>query len=128
MAITLPSKLAALLCVIPLLSACSTLQAKKESTPANSSALAAKAEGKQCVDNFDLLRKLNYDAFNLYKTQFDEINRNYDYYKNNQLLMENDPKELITFTLNDKLNMICERVKSQTFVEIRKKMQAVSKI
>jgi hypothetical protein len=42
--------------------------------------------------------------------------------------MEADPKELITMTLNDKLNMICERVKSQTFVEIRKKMQTVSKI
>jgi hypothetical protein len=114
--------------VIPLISACSTLQAKKDPATANSSALSTKAEGKQCVDNFDLLRKLNYDAFNLYKAQFDEINKNYDYYKNNQLLMESDPKELIAFTLNDKLTMVCERVKSQTFVEIRKKMQAVSKI
>jgi len=116
-----------LFCAASMLTACSPNN-KKGSTIANSSVLKNKTESKQCVDNFDLLRKLNYDVFTTYKTQFDQINNNYDYYRVNQNLMEADPKELITMTLNDKLNMICERVKSQTFVEIRKKMQTVSKI
>lgn len=118
-------KLTVIFCALSFLSGCSE---KRSPASQAGSAIAAKADGKQCVDNFDLLRKLNYDAFNQYKAQFDEVNRNYDYYRSNQVLMESDPKEIITITLNDKLNMICDRVKSQTFVEIRKKMQAVSKI
>ena len=127
MAISPLIQAAVFLCAASMLTACSTNN-KKAGPIANSTVLKNKTESKQCVDNFDLLRKLNYDAFNVYKAQFDQINLNYDYFKGNQSLMEADPKELITITLNDKLNMICERVKSQTFVEIRKKMQTVSKI
>lgn len=116
-----------------LLVACSTPapkpnEVKAEISPTNAQIKAEKAEGKQCVDNFDLLKKLNYDAFTLYRKQFDNINASHNYYRDNEILMEHDPKELITLTLNDKLNMICDRVKSQTFVEIRKKMVAISKI
>ncbi|MDA8481313.1 hypothetical protein NNO04_21900 [Citrobacter sp. Awk 4] len=118
-----------IVCVSVLLAACAT----KSTQPPVQKAIAGKVstqktDGKQCVDNFDLLKKLNYDAFLKYRQQFDVINQSYDYYKTNDVLMENDPKEQMTLTLNDKLNMICERVKSQTYNEIRKKMKSVSKI
>lgn len=116
-----------------LLAACSATGNKPSSvkadiSPTNEKLKTEKAESKQCVDNFDLLKSLNYQAFTMYREQFDKITSSHNYYKENEVMMEHDPRELITLTLNDKLNMICDRVKSQTFVEIRKKMVAVSKI
>ncbi|KGT94730.1 hypothetical protein NG99_08490 [Erwinia typographi] len=87
-----------------------------------------KTEGKRCVDNFDMLKGLNYDAFNQYRAQFDKINNSHAYFKSHEGLMEQDPKELMTLTLNDKLNMVCEQVKSQAFLEIQKKMKVISQI
>ncbi|MTH47039.1 hypothetical protein GJV78_12385 [Escherichia alba] len=88
----------------------------------------AKTESRQCTDNFDLLKKLNPTAFSIYRSQFDSINASYSYYSENEDLMEKDPKEVMTLTLNDKLNLICDRVKSQTFIEIRNRMNTISKI
>lgn len=98
------------------------------SSQGQKSSISAKSDGRQCVDNFDLLKQLNMSAYSGYKAQFDSVNRQYAYYKANEELMEKDPKEVMVITLNDKLNMICDRVKSQTFVEIRNRMLQVSKI
>ncbi|WP_067708971.1 MULTISPECIES: hypothetical protein [unclassified Erwinia] len=116
-----------------LVTSCSSVETKPntvkaELSPTNKVIKAEKIEGRQCVDNFDLLKSLNYEAFTMYRKQFDAINASHSYYKKNENLLEQDPRELMTLTLNDKLNLICDRVKSQTFVEIRKKMLAVSKI
>lgn len=99
-----------------------------QSTAAIQGTVIAKTESGQCTDNFDLLKKLNPHAFAEYRAQFDRINASYSYYRDNQGLMEKDPKEVMTLTLNDKLNLICDRVKSQTFIEIRNRMGAISKI
>lgn len=111
------------------LCSCSSSPGKKSGTKKTGDSLVEqKTEGRKCVDNFDMLKGLNYDAFNQYRAQFDKINASHAYFKSHESLMEHDPKELMTLTLNDKLNMVCERVKSQTFVEIQKKMKAISQI
>ncbi len=111
------------------LCACSSSPGQK-SVPKKTgdSLVEQKTEGKKCVDNFDMLKGLNYDAFNQYRAQFDKINNSHAYFKSHEGLMEQDPKELMTLTLNDKLNMVCERVKSQAFLEIQKKMKVISQI
>lgn len=98
------------------------------SSAAVQGAVIAKNESRQCTDNFALLKELNPKAFAEYRAQFDRINASYGYYLENQPLMEKDPKEVMTLTLNDKLNLICDRVKSQTFIEIRERMATISKI
>ncbi|MFS9381069.1 hypothetical protein QNN88_10270 [Citrobacter sp. ANG330] len=111
------------------LSACSVKPTPRPvQKTATGQVIAKKTDGKQCVDNFELLKKLNYDSFLKFRNEFDVVNHSYDYYKSNEVLMENDPREQMTLTLNDKLNMICDRVKSETFNEIRKKMKTVSTI
>jgi hypothetical protein len=102
--------------------------AKKAPPVAAQRVAVAKTESRQCTDNFDLLKRLNPTAFTLYRSQFDAINASYSYYHENQALLEKDPREIMTLTLNDKLNLICDRVKSQTFTEIRNRMVTISKI
>ncbi|WP_230979213.1 hypothetical protein [Intestinirhabdus alba] len=124
---------AILIAVAVSLSGCNATSAKKKvrNTPSPAAvqgATAAKTESRQCTDNFDLLKKLNPTAFTLYRSQFDAINASYSYYNENRELMEKDPQEVMTLTLNDKLNLICDRVKSQTFIEIRNRMNTISKI
>lgn len=82
----------------------------------------------QCMNNFILLRKLNSSAYTKYKAQFGKIDESYNYYQKNRALLEKDPAELIELNLNDKLNMICERVKSQSFIEHQQRMKVISTI
>lgn len=111
------------------LCACSSPQGKNGTVKKTGDSLVQqKTDGKKCVDNFDMLKGLNYEAFNQYRLQFDKINNSHAYFKSHEGLMEQDPKELMTLTLNDKLNMVCERVKSQAFLEIQKKMKSISQI
>ncbi|WP_050749352.1 hypothetical protein [Candidatus Regiella insecticola] len=86
------------------------------------------SSSNQCMNNFTLLQKLNPSAYTKYQAQFNKINDSYHYYQKNRGLLEKDPSELIELNLNDKLNMICERVKSQTFIEHQQRMKVISTI
>ncbi|WOR25851.1 hypothetical protein R2X23_03885 [Citrobacter braakii] len=117
--------------LFPFISGCTSVAKKEIKTVSSLSSSvqgAAKSDSRQCVDNFDLLKKLNPKSFSDYRMQFDKINNQYAYYRNNEKLMESDPKEIMAITLNDKLNMVCDRVKSQTYIEIRSRMKVISKI
>lgn len=117
--------------MFPFISGCTSVvkkETKAVSSFSSSFQEGAKSDSRQCVDNFDLLKKLNPKAFSNYRMQFDKINNQYDYYRNNEKLMESDPKETMVITLNDKLSMVCDRLKSQTYIEIRSRMKVLSKI
>ncbi|WP_339057691.1 hypothetical protein [Candidatus Regiella endosymbiont of Tuberolachnus salignus] len=89
---------------------------------------APKTDSSQCMDNFTLLQKLNPSAYSKYNAQFDKIRNSYSYYQKHRDLLEKDPAELMSLTLKDKLNLICERVKSQTFIELSQRMKVISTI
>lgn len=89
---------------------------------------APKTDSSQCQDNFTLLEKLNPSAHAKYQDQFKKIHNSYSYYQKHRDLLESDPAELMNLTLKDKLNLICERVKSQTFIELSQRMKVISAI
>ncbi|WP_331287755.1 hypothetical protein [Citrobacter werkmanii] len=105
-----------------------SLSSASSLSPAAAQGVVVKSESQQCTENFELLKKLDAPSFEIYRAQFDRINKQYTYYRENEKFMENDPKEVMTITLNDKLNMVCDRVKSQTYIEIRSRMKSISKI
>ena len=82
----------------------------------------------ECINNFNVLRKVDPDKFMLYQKQFTEINKSYDFYDKTSTILDKDHKELIAMEANSKLHLICARVKNAAYAGIEKKMYAISQL
>lgn len=77
--------------------------------------------GRECINNFTILQKVDSEQFAVYRKQFDAINKTYEFYSQNAAIMDKDQKQLITMESNSKLNLICARVKNAAYAGVEKK-------
>lgn len=136
------------------LAACSSVPQKKLSKPnapktatvltnnAANLAVTAYAQNKQtemqgivlasshnaCVDSFNFLKGLNQDQFDNYSADYGKINQNYTFLNINKEIMDKDSKELLSMTLNKKLDTLCTKVQYAGFIGVKDRLKALSDI
>jgi len=95
-----------------LLSGCST-----KTTPAEpiSKAPEARKQEVQCYQEFSALQKLDPAAYETYRQQFDNINKNYRIYEANKSLVDSNASEVMLTEINRKLSLVCVRVKNSVY-------------
>jgi len=115
-----------ILSVPVLLAGCGTSSVKPNRVAERAPISGAHTANNRCVDDFAVLKEVNPAKFKTYQGQFNSINLNYEFYKNNAARMDKDQKELMTMELNSKLHLVCARVKNADYSEIQKKINLVS--
>ncbi|MBJ8872715.1 hypothetical protein I5421_22000 [Citrobacter braakii] len=115
--------------VFVLLSGCAqTTNSTKNVTQNKGATSNSLFSDRECINNFNVLQKVDPDKFMLYQKQFAEINKSYDFFDKNAMIMDKDPKELMSMEANSKLHLICSRVKNAAYAGIEKKMYAISQL
>lgn len=79
-----------------------------------------------CVDSFNFLKGLNQDAFNNYSADYSKINQNYTFLNINKEIMDKDSKELLSMTLNTKLDTLCAKVQYTGFIGVKNRLKMLS--
>ncbi|GJL36972.1 hypothetical protein TUM17576_37920 [Enterobacter hormaechei] len=77
---------------------------------------------------FTALKSLDNASFKKFQHQFSVINNNYAIYKKNQALIEGDSAEIIKLELNDKVDIVCARVRSAVFANMSKRANELNKL
>jgi len=95
-----------------LLSGCST-----KTTPVEpiSKAPEARKHEVQCYQEFSALQKLDPAAYETYRQQFDNINKNYRIYEANKSLVDSNASEVMLTEINRKLSLVCVRIKNSVY-------------
>lgn len=112
------------------------------SAPAAASGQAARAyvAGKQaasqgiviastrnaCVDSFNFLKGLNQDQFSHYSDDYTRINQNYTFLNVNKEIMDKDSREMLSMTLNKKLDTLCTKVQYAGFIGVKDRIKALN--
>lgn len=74
-----------------------------------------------CNKEFVALGKLDPNAYALYAKQFAEINKSYATFKAQGDKVNKDAKEVLGLEIDTKLQLICARVKSSAFKNMKKR-------
>lgn len=74
------------------------------------------------------LKSLDNASFKKFQYQFSVINNNYAIYKKNQGIIEGNSAEIIKLELNDKVDIVCVRVRSAVFATISKRANELNKL
>lgn len=107
-----------------LLSACS-------STPNTTPIAKAPAERKQevqCYQEFSALQKLDPNAYESYRKQFDNINKNYKIYEANKALVDNNASEVMLTEINKKLSLVCVRIRSTVYTNMMNRANEMNQL
>ncbi|GAB1439406.1 hypothetical protein MASR2M36_21770 [Providencia sp.] len=81
-----------------------------------------------CVDSFNFLKGLNQRQFDNYSADYSKINQNYTFLNINKEIMDKDSKELLSMTLNKKLDTLCTKVQYASFIGVKDRLKALSEI
>ncbi|EPJ0730869.1 hypothetical protein ACS8VC_003409 [Morganella morganii] len=81
-----------------------------------------------CVDGFNFLKGLNQGQFDNYSADYSKINQNYTFLNINKEIMDKDSKELLTMTLNKKLDTLCAKVQYAGFIGVKDRLKGLSGI
>ncbi|MTC35185.1 hypothetical protein GKR67_14735 [Providencia alcalifaciens] len=81
-----------------------------------------------CVDSFNFLKGLNQGQFDNYSADYNKINQNYTFLNINKEIMDKDSKELLSMTLNKKLDTLCAKVQYAGFIGVKDRLKALSDI
>ncbi|MGL4214791.1 MAG: hypothetical protein ACRCSA_17705 [Morganella morganii] len=81
-----------------------------------------------CVDGFNFLKGVNQNQFDNFSADYSKINQNYTFLNVNKEIMDKDSKELLTMTLNKKLDTLCTKVQYAGFIGVKDKIKALSDI
>lgn len=81
-----------------------------------------------CVDGFNFLKGLNQGQFDNYSADYSKINQNYTFLNINKEIMDKDSKELLTMTLNKKLDTLCAKVQYAGFIGVKDRLKGLSDI
>ncbi|SUC32102.1 hypothetical protein [Providencia rettgeri] len=81
-----------------------------------------------CVDSFNFLKGLNQGQFDNYSADYSKINQNYTFLNINKEIMDKDSKELLSMTLNKKLDTLCAKVQYAGFIGVKDRLKALSDI
>lgn len=82
----------------------------------------------QCYQMFTALQSLDRNTFKTYQKQFSVINSSYEVYKKNQTLIDNNSSEIIRLELNNKIDVVCARVRSAVFASMAKRANELNKL
>ena len=82
----------------------------------------------QCYQMFTALQSLDNLTFKKYQQQFSVINNNYEVYKKNQSLIDGNSAEIIKLELNNKVDVVCARVRSAVFTSMAKRANELNKL
>lgn len=81
-----------------------------------------------CVDSFNFLKGLNQGQFDNYSADYSKINQNYTFLNINKEIMDKDSKELLSMTLNKKLDTLCAKVQYAGFIGVKDRLKVLSDI
>lgn len=99
----------------------------KKSSPPLTSTLGKQSE-VQCYQMFTALKSLDNASFKKYQQQFSIINNNYAIYKKNQSLIDGNSSEIIRLELNNKVDIVCARVRSAVFANMSRRANELNKL
>ncbi|MCU6668852.1 hypothetical protein M8013_08830 [Enterobacteriaceae bacterium H4N4] len=107
-----------------LLSACSTTT---PTTPI-AKAPAERKQEVQCYQEFSALQKLDPAAYESYRKQFDNINKNYKIYEANKSLVDDNASEVMLTEINKKLSLVCVRIRSTVYSNMMNRANEMNKL
>lgn len=87
-----------------------------------------KQQDVQCYQMFTALKSLDNISFKKYQQQFSIINNNYAIYKKNQSLIDGNSAEIIMLGINDKVGIVCARVRSAVFANMSRRANELNKL
>ena len=106
------------------LSACAT---KNVTTPIAKSPAERKQE-VQCYQEFSALQKLDPVAYETYRKQFDNINKNYKVYESNKSLVDGNDSEVMLTEINKKLSLVCVRIRNTVYTNMMNRANEMNKL
>ena len=81
-----------------------------------------------CVDGFNFLKGVNQAEFNDFSSSYGRINQNYTFLNVNKEIMDKDSREVLSMTLNKKLDTLCTKVQYAGFIGVKDNIKALSDI
>lgn len=106
-----------------ILSACSTVN----TTPIAKEPEARKQE-VQCYQEFSALQKLDPAAYEGYRKQFENINKNYRIYETNKSLVDANASEVMLTEINKKISLVCVRIKNSVYSNMMKRANEMNNL
>lgn len=79
-----------------------------------------------CVDGFNFLKGMNQNQFGLYSEDYNRINQNYTFLNINKEIMDKDSKEVLSMTLNKKLDTLCTKVQYAGFIGVKDRIKELN--
>lgn len=79
-----------------------------------------------CVDGFNFLKGFNQEQFDKFSSHYSKINKNYIFLNVNKEIMDKDSKELLSMTLNKKLDTLCAKVQYAGFIGVKERLKTLS--
>ncbi|URN98408.1 hypothetical protein NB069_17285 [Leclercia adecarboxylata] len=112
-----------------LLAGCSaTSSTTKSVAKPISQAPEAQKQEVQCYQEFTALQKLDPAAYETFRQQFDNINKNYKVYEANKSLIDSNASEVMLTEINRKLSLVCVRVKNSVYTNMMQRANEMNKI
>lgn len=100
----------------------------KQNTKDTQQSQQGKGKELQCYQMFSALQSLDAGTFKTYQKQFSIINNSYEIYKKNQSLIDSNAAEIISLELNNKIEVVCARVRSAVFTSMSKRANELNKL
>ena len=107
-----------------LLSACSS----KPVTPPIAKAPAERKQEVKCYQEFSALQKLDPAAYESYRKQFDNINKNYKIYESNKALVDGNASEVMLTEINKKLSLVCVRIRNTVYTNMMNRANEMNQL
>lgn len=79
-----------------------------------------------CVDGFNFLKGMNQNQFGLYSEDYNRINQNYTFLNVNKEIMDKDSREVLSMTLNKKLDTLCTKVQYAGFIGVKDRIKELN--
>lgn len=117
--------IARLFVILPLLTLMGCTAPKSELKDKASTVLTSE---QSCINEFKALRNIDPVAYNVYQAQFSTLNATYDVYRKNEAQINKDSKEILGIELNNKLKLICARVKGASFKSMEKRSVEINNL
>ncbi|MCU6678693.1 hypothetical protein [Leclercia tamurae] len=110
------------------LSGCSATSSTKAIAEPISKAPEARKQEVQCYQEFSALQKLDPAAYETFRQQFDNINKNYKVYEANKSLIDSNASEVMLTEINRKISLVCVRVKNSVYTNMMHRANEMNKL
>ncbi|WLI76394.1 hypothetical protein Q5705_17685 [Kosakonia sp. H02] len=87
-----------------------------------------KQQTQQCYELLTALKGLDNSAFETYKQQFSTINQSYEVYKKNQPIIDNNSAEIMKTEIDNKIEVVCSRVRSAVFTNMSRRANSLKQL